>query len=138
MLRGPILALLTLLSAAGVALAVEPDERLADAVLEARAVALSKQLRCVVCQSQNIDDSDAMLARDLRLLLRERIAAGDTDEEALAFVVDRYGEFVLLKPPVRADTALLWLAPALTLLIGGGAAFMLLRSRRNPVPQGDA
>jgi len=113
-----VLPLLALMSAA--AFAVEPDEMLPDPALEARARALSAELRCVVCQNQSIDDSNAPLARDLRILLRERIAAGDTDEEVKRFLVERYGTFVLLKPPFDWSTLLLWLTP-LIVLAGAGA-----------------
>src|SRR5512145_710824 len=101
------------------ALAVQPDEVLSDPALEARARALSKQLRCMVCQNQSIDDSDAPLARDLRILVRERLQAGDSNSQVLDFMVQRYGEFVLLRPRLHWRTALLWLAPPI-LLIGGG------------------
>ncbi len=103
------------------ALAVQPDEVLADPALEARARVLSKELRCMVCQNQSIDDSDAPLARDLRVLVRERLQAGDSDEQVLDFLVARYGEFVLLKPRFTGRTALLWLMPVLVLLIGAVA-----------------
>lgn len=102
--------------AAGPADAVMPDEVLADAALEARARSLSAGLRCLVCQNQSIDDSEAPLARDLRLLVRERLVAGDSDEQVRAFVVARYGEFVLLKPPLHGSTLLLWLMPLIVLL----------------------
>lgn len=104
-------------SASGAALAVEPGEVLEDANLEARARTLSKELRCLVCQNENIDSSHAPLAKDLRILLRERLVAGDTDEEVLAFLVARYGDFVLLKPPVQGNTLVLWLAPALFMIL---------------------
>lgn len=111
--------------------AVQPDEILADPALEARAREISKELRCLVCQNQSIDDSNAGLARDLRLLVRERLVAGDSDEEVLSFVVARYGDFVLLRPPVRADTLLLWLAPAGILVLGGvGVAVAARRKAR--------
>ena len=109
--------------------AVEPDEILADPALEARARALSADLRCLVCQNQSIDDSDAPLARDLRILLRDRLVAGDTDEEAVAYIVDRYGDYVLLDPPFKVATAALWLAPALAL---AGGAVLLFRARGRP------
>lgn len=99
--------------------AVLPDEMLQDVALEARARALSQELRCVVCQNQSIDDSNAPLARDLRVLLRERLSAGDSDREAVDFIVARYGNFVLLKPPVQWNTLLLWIGPLLVLLIAG-------------------
>jgi cytochrome c-type biogenesis protein CcmH len=111
------------------AFAVQPDEMLADPALEARARALSRQLRCMVCQNQSIDDSDAPLARDLRLLVRERIQAGDSDAQVIAFLVARYGEFVLLKPPFAWNTALLWGAPFGVLAIGALVAFVSLRRR---------
>jgi cytochrome c-type biogenesis protein CcmH len=109
------------------AYAVEPDEILADPALEARARALTQDLRCVVCQNQSVDDSDAPLARDMRVLVRERIKAGDTDDEVRAFVVARYGKFVLLRPPVEGDTLLLWLAPFAVVGLGALAAWAYLR-----------
>lgn len=119
---------LAVLATPMVSLAVEPDEMLADPALEARAETLSKELRCVVCQNQSIDASNAPLARDMRLLVRERIAAGDTDAQAKAYLVERYGNFVLLKPPFQADTLLLWFGPLLILLVAGGALLMAARS----------
>jgi cytochrome c-type biogenesis protein CcmH len=116
------------------AFAVQPDEVLADPVLEARARALSQELRCMVCQNQSIDDSDAPLARDLRLLVRERLKAGDTDAQVLNFLTARYGQFVLLKPPFGFDTALLWLAPAVVLVIGGVAILLFVRRRSAAAP----
>jgi cytochrome c-type biogenesis protein CcmH len=110
------------------ALAVQPDEMLADPALEARARALSRELRCMVCQNQSIDDSDAPLARDLRVLVRERLQAGDSDAQVLAFLTARYGEFVLLKPPFAWHTALLWLAPSAVLILGV-IAIVLARRR---------
>jgi len=101
------------------ALAVQPDEILKDAALETRARGLSQGLRCLVCQNQSIDDSDASLARDLRILLRERLTAGDSDSQAMDFIVSRYGNFVLLKPPFHWNTAFLWLAPLLMLGLAG-------------------
>jgi cytochrome c-type biogenesis protein CcmH/NrfF len=116
--------------AAGAAHAVQPDEMLADPALEARARAISAGLRCMVCQNQSIDDSDADLARDLRILVRERLTAGDTDRQVVDYVVSRYGEFVLLKPRLSARNALLWGTP-LVLLIGGGVVIFLAgRGRR--------
>ena len=114
---------------AGPARAVNPDEQMADPKLEARAHALSRDLRCVVCQNQSIDDSDAPLAHNLRLLLRERIAAGDTDDQAVAYLVARYGSFVQLKPPLRADTFALWFGPLIVLALGGAGAFVYIRGR---------
>jgi cytochrome c-type biogenesis protein CcmH len=111
------------------ALALLPDEILDDPALEARARALSAEIRCLVCQNQSIDDSNAMLARELRILLRERLVAGDTDREVLDFLVARYGQFVLLRPQFNAVTALLWLAPPLLLIGGGILAFATIRRR---------
>lgn len=107
----------------GGAAAVEPGEILKDPSLEARARTLSLELRCLVCQNQSIDDSDAPLARDLRVIVRERLQAGDSDQEVLDFVVARYGEFVLLRPPFKTYTLLLWLAPVLALMMGLWLAF---------------
>ncbi|MBC8050731.1 MAG: cytochrome c-type biogenesis protein CcmH [Chitinophagales bacterium] len=116
------------LSGSGV-LAVEPDEILADPAVEARARAISAELRCLVCQNQSIDDSDAPLARDLRVLVRDRLKNGDTNQQAVEFIVARYGDFVLLRPPFSLSTALLWLTPALLFLSG---AFFIWRSARKP------
>lgn len=112
------------------ALAVEPDEILEDPVLEARARDLSKQLRCVVCQNQDIDSSNAGVARDLRLLVRERLVVGDTDAEVLAYIVDRYGDYVLFRPPWKPTTYALWLAPLVLLIIGGSVVGTILFRRR--------
>jgi cytochrome c-type biogenesis protein CcmH len=112
------------------AYAVQPDEIMADPVREARARDLSRELRCMVCQNQSIDDSEAPLARDLRLLVRERIASGDSDAQVLDFLVARYGEFVLLKPRLNPHTWLLWLLPPLA-LAGGGLALWLHSRRRS-------
>ena len=109
--------------------AVQPDEIMSDPAKEARARDLSRELRCMVCQNQSIDDSDAPLARDLRLLVRERIAAGDGDAQVIDFLVARYGEFVLLKPRVEPHTLLLWLIPPLALIGGGAGLWMHLRRR---------
>lgn len=113
------------------AFAVEPGEMLADPALEERARVLSKTLRCMVCQNQSIDDSAAPLAHDLRVLVRERIKAGDSDREVQDYLVARYGEFVLLEPRLSAHTILLWAVPGLILLIGGAAIF-LMRRRMEP------
>ena len=121
--------LLFLMLLATPALAVRPDEILADAALEARARALSQDLRCLVCRNESIDDSDADLARDLRLLLRERLTEGDSDAAAMAFIVDRYGEFVLLRPTTSGANLLLWLAGPIMLLAGGTVALTMLRRR---------
>jgi len=124
------LAALMLLGAP--ALAVEPDEILADPVLETRARHISEGLRCLVCQNQSIDDSNAPLARDLRLLVRDRLKQGDSDAQVMQFIEDRYGEFVLLRPPFNARTLLLWLTPLLVLL---GAIAVAVRAfvRRQPL-----
>ena len=111
------------------AFAVNPDEVLSDPALEARARALSSQLRCMVCQNQSIDDSNAELARDLRLLVRERLANGDSDEAVIDYVVSRYGEFVLLNPRLRGETLLLWGAPAVLFLAGATAMILFVRRR---------
>jgi cytochrome c-type biogenesis protein CcmH len=111
------------------AAAVNPDEQLANPALEARAHKLSRELRCVVCQNQSIDDSDATLARDLRIILRERISAGDSDEQAVGYLVARYGSFVQLNPPMRLDTMALWFGPLAVLLLGGIGAVLYIRGR---------
>jgi cytochrome c-type biogenesis protein CcmH len=113
----------------GPAFAVQPDEVLKDPALEARARALSRELRCMVCQNQSIDDSDAELARDLRVLVRERLTAGDSDDQVLDFLVARYGEFVLLRPRFSWPNAVLWVTPVAVLLAGGLAMFAALRRR---------
>ncbi|WP_378943650.1 cytochrome c-type biogenesis protein CcmH [Mesorhizobium sp. ANAO-SY3R2] len=115
---------------AGAALAVKPSEMLADPALEARARLLSEELRCMVCQNQSIDESDAELAADLRVLLRERLLTGDSDEQVMDYIVSRYGEFVLLKPRFNLRNALLWGAPVLILLGGAAFVFTSARSRR--------
>ncbi|MBW9064205.1 cytochrome c-type biogenesis protein CcmH [Rhizobium herbae] len=127
MIRRLVYVILLLLSASPV-FAVNPDEVLADPALEARARALSAQLRCMVCQNQSIDDSNAELAKDLRVLVRERIAAGDSDEAVIDYVVSRYGEFVLLKPRLETKTLLLWGAPIV--LLAAGVAVMIVSARR--------
>jgi cytochrome c-type biogenesis protein CcmH len=109
--------------------ATSPDEILADPVLEARARALSQQLRCLVCQNQSIDDSDADLARDLRQLVRERLVAGDSDAEIIAFLTARYGDFVLLQPPVKPATWGLWFGPLAVLVVAAGGIVVYLRRR---------
>jgi len=134
-----LIALLLAMSfAAPAVVAVQPDEVLSDAALEVRARALSKELRCMVCQNQSIDDSDAPLVRDLRILVRERLQAGDSDREVIDFLVARYGEFVLLNPRFSGHTALLWVAPAALLLIGGVVLFVLARRRRKGSETGSA
>ena len=116
---------------AGVAQAVKPDEVLADPALEARARLLSEGLRCMVCQNQSIDESDADLARDLRILVRQRLVAGDTDQQVMDYIVSRYGEFVLLKPRFSMRNALLWGTPVVLLLVGGIFIVLTARSRRS-------
>ncbi|HWJ72138.1 MAG TPA: cytochrome c-type biogenesis protein [Kaistia sp.] len=116
------------------AFAVQPDEVLPDPVLEARARSLSAELRCLICQSQSIDDSDATIARDLRILIRERLKAGDSDAAVKAFLVDRYGEYVLLRPTFAWHTLLLWAAAPLVLIIGAALSFGLFRRRRAAEP----
>ena len=123
-------AALALCLVAGPVLAVQPGERLADPALEARARDISQGLRCLVCRNENIDDSDASLARDLRLLVRERLTKGDTDAQAVAFIVDRYGEFVLLRPDARGANLILWVAGPAMLLLGGAVAVAFVRRRR--------
>ena len=123
------LALLFCAVTATQAIAVQPSEVLDDPMLEQRARNLSAGLRCMVCQNQSIDDSDAELARDLRVLVRERLVAGETDEQVIDYVVSRYGEFVLLRPRFSMRNALLWAAPVLLLLAGGGFIAMMARGR---------
>ncbi|MBY4590035.1 cytochrome c-type biogenesis protein [Rhizobium redzepovicii] len=134
MMRRLLLAFVLMLLAAP-AFAVNPDEVLADPALEARARALSAELRCMVCQNQSIDDSNADLAKDLRLLVRERITDGDSDEAVLNYIVSRYGEFVLLKPRFSMKTGLLWGAPAL-LVLAGGLSLLVFARRRSGKPTG--
>lgn len=112
-------------------LAVQPDEILPDPALEARAREISKLLRCPVCQGENIDDSNADISRDLRLMVRERLLAGDSNDAVVDYVVDRYGEFVLFEPRAAGANLLLWLAGPGMLILGGGIAFLWVRSRRN-------
>jgi cytochrome c-type biogenesis protein CcmH len=113
--------------------AVQPDEMLPDPSLEARARNLSRELRCMVCQNQSIDDSDAPLARDLRILVRERLKAGDGDKQVLDFLTARYGDFVLLKPRLTRETAALWGTPAVLLILGGLGLVLFLRRRGSSV-----
>jgi cytochrome c-type biogenesis protein CcmH len=124
------LVLFITLTGATPVLAVQPDEVLSDQQLEARARNLSRGLRCMVCQNQSIDDSDAPLARDLRILVRERLKAGDNDRQILDFLTARYGEFVLLKPPFSLQTALLWMLPAAVVGIGALGLIVLVRRQR--------
>ena len=128
-LRAGLVALML----AAPALAVQPDEVLDDPALEARARELSKVLRCLVCRNESIDESNADLARDLRVLLRERLVAGDSDTEAVEYIVDRFGEYVLLKPTTTGANWLLWAAGPLMLLVGAGAGFVYLRGRARGV-----
>ncbi len=128
-MRRAALAFAGALLLAGAAHAVMPDEQLADPRLEARARAIGAELRCVVCQNQTIDDSDADLARSLRIILRERLTAGDTDAQATRYIVARYGDFVLLKPPLKAETWLLWFGPALAIVGGAFGVGLYLRNR---------
>ena len=132
-MRRTLLGILVLIMAASAACAVQPDEIMSDPVKEARARDLSRELRCMVCQNQSIDDSEAPLAKDLRVLVRERIAAGDSDAQVIDFLVARYGEFVLLKPRLNSHTWILWLLPPLVLAGGGIALWMQARRRRNSV-----
>jgi cytochrome c-type biogenesis protein CcmH len=120
---------IALMLAAAPAFAVNPDEVLADAALETRARAVSAELRCMVCQNQSIDDSNAELAKDLRLLVRQRIADGDSDQQVLNYIVSRYGEFVLLKPRFESKTLLLWCAPLLLIALGGISLAIFARRR---------
>lgn len=125
-----LLALVILLLAGPALAATAPDEMLKDPVLEARARTIGQELRCLVCQNQSIDESDADLAHDLRRLVRERLVAGDSDQAVLDYVHARYGDFVLLRPPVEPVTWLLWFGPAALLLLGGGLILAFYRGRR--------
>jgi cytochrome c-type biogenesis protein CcmH len=125
-----VLVLLFALTGVAPAVAVQPDEILSDRALETRARNLSRGLRCMVCQNQSIDDSDAPLARDLRVLVRERLQAGDSDRQVLDFLTARYGEFVLLKPRFGSHTALLWLLPGALVAAGAFGLFLLVRRQR--------
>ncbi len=129
-LRLLLLPGLLLLAMPDALLAVEPDEILADPAMEERARDLGRELRCLVCQNQSIEDSDAPLARDLRVILRQRIEAGDSDKAAVAWIVERYGDYVLLKPPLRGDTAMLWGAPLVALAAGALVVVVALRRNR--------
>ena len=127
------LAVILMLLAAPVG-AVQPDEILPDPALEARARAISQDIRCPVCQGENIDESNAGVARDLRIVIRERLVAGDTDAEVVAYVVDRYGEFVLFRPPARGANLILWVAGPAMLIAGLGIAAVALRRRQAAPP----
>lgn len=124
-------ALILLAFLASPAFAVQPDEILPDPALEARAREISQNLRCPVCQGENIDDSNATISRDLRLLVRERLVAGDSNDQVIDFIVDRYGEFVLFEPRATGANWLLWLAGPAMLLAGGAMAAAFIRSRRS-------
>ena len=113
----------------GVAFAVEPDEVMADPALEQRAREVSKELRCVVCQNQSIDDSDSGIAKKMRLLVRDRIAKGDTNQEVIDYLVSRYGDFVLLNPPFKAKTLILWVGPFVMFLVGLVGIFFFYRKK---------
>jgi cytochrome c-type biogenesis protein CcmH len=135
MWRHAFIILFVALLASGPSQAVQPDEILKDSVLESRARNLSRELRCMVCQNQSIDDSEAPLARDLRLLVRERLTQGDTDQQVLDFLVSRYGNFVLLRPPLEWHTILLWgLPPAV--LIAGLVGLIIKVRRQRPTASG--
>jgi len=127
-----VLAFLAALVFSASAFAVQPDEVLKDPALEKRARDISSGLRCLVCQNQSIDDSDAQLAKDLRLLVRERLVAGDSDQQVRDFLVQRYGEFVLLKPTFSSRNMLLWLTPVIVLVLGSVGAYTVLRRRPQP------
>ncbi|MDB5644592.1 cytochrome c-type biogenesis protein [Methylobacterium sp.] len=134
-IRRGALALSLLLAASGGARAVQPDEVLKDPAMEARARDISSGLRCLVCQNQSIDDSDAPLARDLRLIVRERLRAGDDDAQVQSYVVGRYGEYVLLRPVFALHTLLLWLTPVAVVALGLFGLWRLSRRRTDPAPQ---
>ena len=127
-------SVLLLLALAAPAFAVEPDEMLQDVQQEPRARAITQELRCVVCQNQSVDDSNAPLAHDIRVLVRERITAGDTDEQVIQFMVARYGNFILLRPPFQWDTLALWLGPAVFLVFGLAAAAIYFRRHKGGAP----
>ena len=135
MRRPAAIALVLSVLASSGSLAVQPEEMLKDPKLEARARELSRELRCMVCQNQSIDESEAPLARDLRLLVRERLTNGDTDQQVLDFLVTRYGEFVLLKPPLESRTLILWALPPVALLAGAAGLFFAVRRRRTIQPE---
>ncbi|WP_425409029.1 cytochrome c-type biogenesis protein [Hyphococcus sp.] len=132
----PLILLIFMLAAAvvaGSAEAAEPDEVLSDPVMEERARELDEKLRCVVCQSQSLAESNAPLAKDMRILVRERISVGDSDEEVIQYLVDRYGDYVLLMPRVQRNTIFLWLFPVFVVASGGVVALIYLRSLKKPV-----
>lgn len=129
-----LLAAILLFIAATPAFAVEPDEMLTDPAQEARARDITRELRCVVCQNQSVDDSDAPLARDIRILVRERVKNGDTNDQARDYIVARYGKFVLLRPPFERDTLLLWFGPLILLFGAGALAWLYMRNLRREAP----
>lgn len=133
-----LFALAVVLTSATIALAVEPDEILEDPALEARAREVSQQLRCVVCQNQDIDSSNAGIARDMRVLVRERIVAGDSNDEVLEAMVARYGNYVLLRPPFNRQTYALWLAPLVMMLLSASIGIAVIRQarRKHEQPEG--
>ena len=130
-MRSLLKSLLTVFFLTTEALALEPGEILKDPALEARARSISKNLRCLVCQNQSIDDSDAPLAKDLRLLVRNQVVSGKTDEKIISDIVARYGDFVLLNPPINQKTIILWLSPMLILLAGGVSLYIYFRKRKS-------
>jgi cytochrome c-type biogenesis protein CcmH len=125
-----MLGVITAVAGPGVVFAVQPDEMLKDPALEARARDLSRELRCMVCQNQSIDDSEAPLARDIRILVRERLAKGDSDQQVIDYLVARYGEFVLLKPRLEWSTAILWGLPPVALFMGALALIIMARRQK--------
>jgi len=137
MRRVALIGLFLSLAMPGAAPAVQPDEMLKDSALESRARDLSRELRCMVCQNQSIDDSEAPLARDRRLLVRERLTKGDSDQQVLSFLVSRYGEFVLLRPPLEWHTLLLWGLPPAALAAGTIGLFIMSRRRRAVAAEAD-
>ena len=136
-MRALILFLMLALCApliAGPVMAVQPDEVLADPVLESRARAITAELRCVVCRNESVDDSTADIARDIRLMVRERLVAGDTDGEAVQYMVDRFGEYILLNPRASGTNLILWISGPVLLLLGLIIAFVAIRRRKPPTP----
>jgi len=130
-MRSLLRLLLTVFFLTTEVLALEPDEILKDPALEARARSISKNLRCLVCQNQSIDDSDAALAKDLRIMVRNQIVSGKSNEQIISDIVARYGDFVLLKPPINQKTLILWLSPVLILLAGGMSIYIYFRKRKS-------
>ncbi|MBI3441965.1 MAG: cytochrome c-type biogenesis protein CcmH [Proteobacteria bacterium] len=130
-----LMIVLSSLSYSSKVFSVQPDEMLSDPVLELRAREISQKIRCLVCQNQPIDDSDADLAHDLRILVRERLVAGDTNDQIMKYLADRYGDYVLLSPPFKVTTLVLWLGPLFFLLGGGWVMASFYRNRKNGVPR---